>query len=123
MNYYLDVLRNYAGFSGRARRAEYWMYVLTSCIIGVALIVIGVVIGFPLLWAIYGLAVTIPGLAVVVRRLHDTDRPAGWIVVVLVPIIGAIILLVLLAQEGTHGPNRYGPDPKESAATSTLSRV
>lgn len=123
MNYYLDVLRNYAGFSGRARRAEYWMYALISCTIGVALIIVGVVIGFPVLGAIYSLAIVIPGLAVVSRRLHDTDRPAGWILIGLVPIVGIIILFVFLSQEGTHGPNRYGPDPKADAAASTFSHA
>lgn len=123
MNYYLGVLKNYAGFSGRARRAEYWQYVLISCAIAVALVVIGAAIGFPVLSVIYTLAIIVPGFAVVSRRLHDIDKPATWIFILFIPIVGAIILLVLLAKEGTHGPNKYGPDPKESSAASAFSHA
>ncbi|MCA1222946.1 DUF805 domain-containing protein [Streptomyces sp. 8L] len=108
MNYYLDVLRNYAGFSGRAQRSEYWMFTLFNLIASVLLVIIGAVIHFPLLCGVYALAVLVPALAVAFRRLHDTDRSAAWILIGLVPFIGAIILLVFLCQEGTRGPNRYG---------------
>ncbi|MBF9066895.1 DUF805 domain-containing protein [Streptacidiphilus fuscans] len=109
MNYYLDVLKNYAGFSGRAQRAEYWMFTLFNIIAGAVLLIIGAAIHFPLLYGIYSLAVLLPTLAVAFRRLHDTDRSAGWILIALIPFVGAIILLVFLCQEGTPGPNQYGP--------------
>lgn len=112
MNYYLAVLKNYAGFSGRARRAEYWMFTLFSFIASAILYIIGALIHFPLLSTIYGLAVLVPGLAVASRRLHDTDRSFWWILIALVPIVGAIVLLVFLCQDGTPGPNKYGPSPK-----------
>jgi uncharacterized membrane protein YhaH (DUF805 family) len=108
VNYYLDVLRNYAGFSGRAPRSEYWMFTLFNLIAGVLLMIIGAVIHFPLLYVIYCLAVLVPTLAVASRRLHDTDRSAAWILIGLIPFVGAIVLLVFLCQEGTPGPNRYG---------------
>jgi uncharacterized membrane protein YhaH (DUF805 family) len=108
VNYYLDVLRNYAGFSGRAQRSEYWMFTLFNIIAGVLLLIVGAVIHFPLLYGIYSLAVLVPTLAVAFRRLHDTDRSAAWILIGLIPFIGAIVLLVFMCQEGTPGPNRYG---------------
>ena len=68
--------------------------------------------GFGVLSGIYGLAVMIPGLAVTIRRLHDTDRSGWWWLICLIPIIGVIVLLVFLATDGTSGQNQYGPDPK-----------
>jgi uncharacterized membrane protein YhaH (DUF805 family) len=65
-------------------------------------------------YVIYALAVLIPGLAVAVRRLHDTDRTGWWILIGLIPIVGFIVLIVFLATDGTPGPNRYGPSPKYS---------
>ncbi len=84
MNWYLMVLKNYAGFSGRARRKEYWFFVLINFLITIALAFVDGIVGtfdpqtgFGALSAIYGLAVFIPYLAVTVRRLHDTSR-TGW---------------------------------------------
>jgi uncharacterized membrane protein YhaH (DUF805 family) len=65
-----------------------------------------------LLSGIYGLVVIIPSLAVTVRRLHDIDRSGWWIFINLIPLIGAIVLLVFAVSEGTPGNNRYGPNPK-----------
>jgi uncharacterized membrane protein YhaH (DUF805 family) len=112
MNYYLAVLKNYVGFSGRARRAEFWQFALINLVILIALDVIGLVAKFPLLGGIYALAVLLPGLAVTIRRLHDTDKSGWWYLIVLVPLVGAIVLLVFTATEGTRGPNKYGADPK-----------
>jgi uncharacterized membrane protein YhaH (DUF805 family) len=72
--------------------------------------------GVGLLSGIYGLAILIPSLAVSVRRLHDIDRSGWWILIALVPLIGTIVLLVFALLEGTAGPNRYGPNPKEATA-------
>jgi uncharacterized membrane protein YhaH (DUF805 family) len=123
MEIFLDVVKNkYAEFNGRARRNEYWMYVLFNIlltIVGYAIIGIGVaaesmiigVIGYIVL-LIIGLGLLIPSLAVAVRRLHDTNK-SGWMLLLgLVPFVGFIILLIILATEGTKGPNNYGPDPK-----------
>lgn len=103
---YLDVLKKYAVFSGRARRKEYWMFVLFNCLISVALGVIDGVMGWSqVLSNIYALAVLIPGIAVGVRRLHDTDHSGWWL---LVPFAN----LVFLATDSTPGTNRFGPSPK-----------
>jgi uncharacterized membrane protein YhaH (DUF805 family) len=118
VNYYLAVLKNYAGFSGRARRAEYWQFVLFNVIAAVVLFVIGLVIKFPYLALLYDLAVLIPGLAVAVRRLHDTDRSGWWFLLVLIPLVGPIVLLVFACLDSQPGPNKYGPNPKGVADTS-----
>ena len=117
MNWYLAVLKNYAGFSGRARRTEYWMFVLFNVIITIVLNVISLAIQQgSILGGIYGLAVLIPGLAVGVRRLHDTGRSGWWLLIGLVPLIGAIVLIVFMATDGEPGDNAYGPNPKVAPA-------
>lgn len=116
MNWYLAVLKNYVGFEGRARRTEYWMFVLINAIIGLVLYVLSKAIDpLVILYYLYTLAVFIPGLAVAVRRLHDTGRSGWWILLSLIPIVGAIILIVFLATDGEPGNNAYGPNPKHAA--------
>lgn len=122
MNWYLTVLKKYAVFSGRARRKEYWMFILFNmifCLIAMALDkILG--IGFDCLYNTYGpiyiiyiLAVFIPGLAVVVRRLHDIGK-SGWMYLIcFIPIVGAIWILVLLVKDSDQGENKYGANPKE----------
>ena len=118
MNWYLEVLKKYAVFSGRARRKEYWMFVLFNLLIAIVLSIVARVIGIAdaqgnnLLSTIYGLAVMIPSIAVGIRRLHDTDRSGWWLLIALVPCVGGIILLVFAVQEGNVGENQYGADPK-----------
>lgn len=123
MEWYLKVLKNYAGFSGRARRKEYWYFVLFNLIISVVLgIVDGVTgsvnaeTGMGLLGSIYTLAVLIPAIAVSVRRLHDTGRTGWWLLISLVPLVGFIVLIVFLVQGSTPGENEYGANPKLEAA-------
>ncbi|MFI1223989.1 MULTISPECIES: DUF805 domain-containing protein [unclassified Streptomyces] len=112
MNWYLDVLKNYAGFSGRARRKEYWMFVLFNFIIGVVLSVVGTAIDTQIPYYLYLAAVIVPSLAVVVRRLHDTGRSGWWFFIALVPLVGTIILIVFLASEGKPETNEHGVNPK-----------
>lgn len=115
MNWYLDVLKKYADFKGRARRKEYWMFVLFNVIISIVISSVGALIEMPLLGNLYSLAVLLPGLAVGVRRLHDINKSGWYILIALIPLIGAIWLLILLAKEGDVGENQYGPNPKEAA--------
>ncbi|MDQ0795180.1 DUF805 domain-containing protein [Streptomyces sp. B1I3] len=112
MNWYLNVLKNYAGFSGRARRKEYWMFVLFNFIVAVVLVAIGAALKTQIPYIIYIVAVLIPMLAVVVRRLHDTGRSGWWFLITFVPLVGGIILLVFMCTEGARGTNEYGADPK-----------
>jgi uncharacterized membrane protein YhaH (DUF805 family) len=118
MDWYLKVLKNYVGFSGRARRKEYWMFVLFNILFAVAAMVLDNVLGlaseklhYGPIYGLYALAVFLPGLAAGVRRLHDTDRSGWWLLLCLVPLVG-LVVIVFLALEGTPGGNRFGPDPK-----------
>ena len=121
MSWYLEVLQKYAVFDGRARRKEYWVFLLINILVSVVLIAIDNLIGtfspqvgVGLLQGLYSLAVLIPSLAVTVRRLHDTGRTGWWILISLVPVIGGIILLVFMALDSEPGTNEYGPNPKEA---------
>jgi uncharacterized membrane protein YhaH (DUF805 family) len=115
VNYYLAVLKNYAGFSGRARRAEYWQFALFNAIALVALFVIDLAIKTTIPYLLYTLAVIVPGLAVAVRRLHDTGRSGWWLLIGLVPLVGAIVLLVFACLDSEAGENKYGANPKAPA--------
>jgi uncharacterized membrane protein YhaH (DUF805 family) len=125
MHWYLEVLKKYAVFSGRARRKEYWCFVLFNVIIAFLLEFIDAVaglvgeIGFGPLGGLYTLAVLIPLIAVSVRRLHDTGCTGWWLLIGLVPLIGPILLLFSLVGDSEQGQNRYGPNPKEVAARPT----
>ncbi|WP_323100212.1 DUF805 domain-containing protein [Intrasporangium sp. YIM S08009] len=115
MEWYTKVLQNYVGFSGRARRTEFWMFALFNAIIAGVLNVLWRVtdVGvFYWLYVLYAVAVFLPSLAVGVRRLHDTNRSGWWILIGLIPIVGAIVLIVFYATEGNRGANQYGEDPK-----------
>ena len=142
MNWYLEVLKKYAVFSGRARRKEYWMFWLFNWIIGFVLYFIENIAGIApesgrVLMILYTLAVLLPTLAVAVRRLHDTGRSGWWLLIMLavavrrlhdpgrsgwwlltsfVAIIGGIVLLVFLVQDSQPAENQYGPNPKAAAA-------
>ena len=114
MNWYLAVLKNYVGFSGRARRMEYWMFALFNAIIFVVLAILAAITKsyfFWILYGLYGLAVLIPTIAVAWRRMQDTGRHGLWILLGLIPFVGGIILLVFMILPGTQGPNEFGPDP------------
>lgn len=134
MEWMLLPLRRYAQFSGRSRRKEYWMFVLLMLIIYIVAMFLDSLLGFGsttryadvtdvgasagfystggIITLIAALALFIPSLAVAIRRLHDTDRSGWWILIGLVPLVGAIVLIVFYCTDGTRGPNRFGPDPK-----------
>lgn len=106
------VLQNYANFSGRANRAEFWWFVLANAIVSGVLQILGNASTiFTVLAAVYGLAVLIPALAVAVRRLHDTNRSGWWLLIGLVPCVGIIILIVFYATPGMPTDNDHGPVP------------
>jgi uncharacterized membrane protein YhaH (DUF805 family) len=113
MNYYLNVWKNFATFSGRARRSEYWMFFLFNTIVSMVLVMVDMALGTVFLLAgLYGLAAFIPGLAVTVRRLHDTGKSGLWFLISFVPLIGFIAFLVFMFQDSQVGDNEYGPNPK-----------
>ncbi len=121
MEWYLKVLKNYVGFSGRARRTEFWMFTLFNMVAGIITSIVDRIIGLgdwsayggPIT-VLYGLAVLLPSLAVAIRRLHDTNRSGWWILLGLVPLVGFIVLIVFYAQAGNIGANKYGADPKDA---------
>ncbi|WP_348812268.1 DUF805 domain-containing protein [Flavobacterium maritimum] len=113
------VFENYANFSGRARRSEYWYYTLANTILAILAMILDNVaglafgnIGYGPLYSVIALGTIIPGLAVLVRRLHDVGKSGWFFFIILIPIIGSIWLLVLLCTEGESGTNQYGADPK-----------
>ncbi len=115
MSWYLQVLKKYAVFSGRARRKEYWYFELFNTIIVFVLAFIeGFATGndYSVFAILYNLAVLLPSIGVSIRRLHDTGRSGWWILIGLIPLIGAIILLFYVVSDSQEGTNQYGPSPK-----------
>lgn len=130
MNWYLKVLKQYADFKGRARRKEYWYFILFNGIF--ALIAMGLdnLLGitfssynrnlfYGYIYLLYGLIVFIPSLAVVVRRLHDVGKSGWWYLIVLIPVIGAFIILYYMIKDSEPGTNKWGENPKGVGATIT----
>ncbi|WP_347265748.1 DUF805 domain-containing protein [Paracoccus sp. (in: a-proteobacteria)] len=102
----------YASFEGRASRSEYWWFTLFNVIVSSVLSLLQGGLGHEIGMAdLYALAVLLPGLGVSVRRLHDIGRSGWWLLVILVPLVGWIVLLVWHCTRGEGGPNRFGPDP------------
>lgn len=112
MNWYFKCFRQYVDFNSRARRKEYWMFVLINFIISVIITLIDVFCGTLIIAWIYSLVVLIPSLAVCVRRLHDIGKSGWMIFIVLIPIIGGIWLIVLYCKDSQPGDNKWGPNPK-----------
>lgn len=111
-DFYLTVWKKYAVFSGRAQRAEYWYFAAFNFIIYFILFFISSFYFIRIFYILYCLAVLIPGLAVAVRRLHDVGK-SGWMVLAsIIPLIGPIWLIVLMATDSNPGNNQYGPNPK-----------
>ena len=131
MNWYLKVVKeHYADFSGRARRKEFWMFVLFNFIISVVISIIftGLALAAesPALAAIayvYSLAVLIPGIAVSVRRLHDIGKSGWFLLIALIPIVGPIWLLVLQCTDSVNGENKWGENPKGIGNNSTINEI
>lgn len=111
---------NYANFNGRARRSEYWGFVLFNILvsmgIGFVLGALSILLDMPNLGGllyIYTLASFLPALAVGVRRLHDIGKSGWYYLVGLIPLLGTIVLIYWFCQEGQAFENEYGPNPKE----------
>jgi len=106
-----SVLSQYAGFTGRARRSEYWFWTLAVVIGAIVAIIIDSIIGINLFYIVFALAVLVPGIAVGVRRLHDISKSGWWILLSLIPLIGSIVLIIWFVGD-SHPDNEYGPNPK-----------
>lgn len=114
MNWYLMAVKKYTDFSGRACRQEYWFFVLINCLFAIVATFIDRFLGFydyhngiGLLSGIYGLMIFLPSLAVAARRLHDTDRSGWWLLLLLMPVIGVLVLFVFMVLPSHAGRNRY----------------
>ncbi|WP_027480490.1 DUF805 domain-containing protein [Deinococcus pimensis] len=130
MNEYLHVLRNYATFTGRARRREFWMFTLVQTVISVVFgILFGITGGlnedltispafglFSVVFALYALATFVPTLAVTVRRLHDTGKSGWFYLITFVPAVGSLIVLIFTIMDSEPGTNKWGPSPKPGLA-------
>ncbi|GAP75104.1 hypothetical protein W04_1623 [Pseudoalteromonas sp. SW0106-04] len=113
MEHFTEALKRYADFTGRTRRKGFWMFVLFYLIFYVIAAVIDGVIGTILFTSVLSLALFVPNIAITARRLHDTGR-SGWMqLIALIPLIGAIVLLIFLVQDSQEGDNDYGANPKE----------
>ncbi len=120
MSYYLKALKQYADFSSRATRKDFWMFVLFNILFSIAARIVdgiigtsGIVYGSGLIGALYFLAIFIPGLAVTVRRLHDISKSGWWILIACIPVIGWIWIFILLVTDSNTEENQYGPNPKK----------
>jgi len=111
MDYFIGALKKYADFTGRAHRKEYWMFILIYMTINVVL----AVLGLGIISALVALGLLVPSISIGARRLHDTGRSGWWQLIALIPIIGLIILIVFLAQDG-HDANDYGINPKSGVS-------
>ena len=113
MNWYLKCWKQYADFTGRARRTEYWMFTLVNFLISflLNLVLVGTFLGLSFYY-IYSLAIFIPSLAVCVRRLHDVGRSGWWYLIGLIPVIGWILLIVWFCTDSQPGANKWGENPK-----------
>ena len=122
MAWFLMALQKYAQFTGRSRRKEYWMFTLFVAVIGIVLGAVDALIGLRtaggigLLGGLFSLATLVPGIAVSVRRMHDTGRSGLWLLVVLVPVVGWLAFVYFAVQDSEPGDNRYGPNPKGAGA-------
>jgi len=119
MDWYLKVLKQYVDFNGRARRSEYWTFLLFSIVFAggamlldksVEVVVFGT--GYGPLFLFFALATFVPGTAVAVRRLHDIGKSGWMLFIVLIPVVGAVWMLVLLLTNSKAGANEYGENPK-----------
>jgi uncharacterized membrane protein YhaH (DUF805 family) len=116
MDYFIGALKKYADFSGRARRTEFWMFMLFYTIFYLVLALVGSLLGTELLALLFSLALLVPSLSIGARRLHDTGRSGWWQLIYIVPIIGFIVLIVFFVQD-SHDENSYGDSPKAVAAS------
>ena len=115
MDWFKKGLRNYTNFSGRARRKEYWYFVLVQMgLVIIAMILDAIIFNSEtgLFYIVVALGLFLPGLAVTIRRLHDTSRSGWWFLISILPLIGSIILLVFLASDTKFETNQWGPPAK-----------
>lgn len=145
MKWYIHCIKNYANFKGRARRKEFWMFILFNIIFGIAISILDRILGtvytidysemyrniegfnnmnftysFGYLYLLYNLIIILPALAVAIRRLHDVGKSGWWYFISFIPFIGFIWFIVLMCTAGNTYENEYGPDPKDPSSSNTF---
>ncbi len=126
VEYFKLAISKYAEFTGRSRRSEYWYFVLGNFVLSIIASMLALVLGETLgsmLSGLVSLALLIPGIAVAVRRLHDTGRSGWWLLIGIIPLIGIILLLVWFATDSQPGANEYGPNPKTGESADITSHL
>ena len=120
MSWFLMAPKKYAQFDGRSQRSEYWFFALFYILFGIAATLIDMgtgsyapQTGFGIVSVLLAIGLFIPSLSVSVRRLHDTNRSGWWLLICLIPLVGAIWILVLMILDSSPGTNRFGVNPKE----------
>lgn len=114
MEHFTAAIQQFANFEGRNTRTQYWMFILFYVIFYIACAIVDNILGKPIISGLYSLVLLVPSIAVATRRLHDTGRSGWWQLIGLIPLIGAIVLIVFLAQDSAAGDNEYGANPKEA---------
>ena len=115
MKWFMQALKNYAAFEGRARRKEFWFFALFFLILSVVAAVVDSLYGLPILSAVVFLGLILPSISVSVRRLHDTGRSGWWYLLSIIPIVG-LVLIVFFCLDSKPETNAYGPNPKAGEA-------
>jgi uncharacterized membrane protein YhaH (DUF805 family) len=122
MNWYLDAWKNYFTFTGRSRRKAYWVFFVFNVLATILANLIDNILGltgqgvYGPVSTLYALAVFLPGLALAIRRLHDTGRSGWWMLLGFIPLLGWIVLLIFFVTDSQPGSNPYGPNPKDTPA-------
>jgi uncharacterized membrane protein YhaH (DUF805 family) len=116
MKYYLEALKKYAVFDGRASMAEYWYFVLFNILVSIAVGIVAAILQdkSDAISRLYSLVLIVPSIAIAVRRLHDIGKSGWWWFICFIPIVGWIWIIILLTTESNHGKNKYGPHPRET---------
>ena len=113
MEHFTAAIQQFSNFEGRNTRTQYWMFVLFNMIFYIGCMIVDRVLGTQFIGVIYSLLLLLPGLAAAARRLHDTGKSAWWLLIGLIPLLGAIVLIVFMVQDSEAGDNAYGPNPKQ----------
>lgn len=108
---YKDFWKRYVDFSGRTSRSDFWFYVLGAIVVSIITNILDGVIGQPIFTPLLGLASIIPAIAIYARRLHDINKSGWWQLIALIPLVGAIVLIVWFAKKGDQDKNRFGVNP------------
>lgn len=113
LNYFVDGIKNFKDFDGRASVKQFWMFVLFNLVFSAVANGVDAILGTTIIGILYSLVLLVPGIAIAVRRLHDINKSGWWYLIGLIPLIGWIWLIILFIKAGDAGKNQYGAAPQE----------